>query len=262
MTHPSSLAETLDLDVEVLHEYHRDLIDWVASATVDRPRVVDLGAGTGTGAVALARRLPRAEVYAVDVSDEMLAHLRRRADEAGVGDRVHTVRADLDQPWPDLGPADLMWAAASLHHVGDPGRVLGQAHALLRPGGVLAVAELDSFPRFLADPAGAALEERCHAALARMRRERGMHLDADWGALLAGAGFAVEATRRTDLALDPPLPAATGRYALVSLQRMRHGLDGRVGAADLAALDAYAADLDRADLRVRATRTVWLARRP
>jgi trans-aconitate methyltransferase len=262
MSHPD-LAEILDLDADVLHEYHREVMAWVASLLPGRPRIIDLGAGTGTAALALARQVPDADVIAVDVSESMLEHLGRQARLLGVDGRVRTVQADLDQPWPALGPADLVWAAASLHHMADPGHALAQAFATLRPGGLLAVTELGSFPRFLPDPAGAALEERCHAALAQARTEAGMHMDEDWGARLAEADFTIEAERHVDIALRPPLPAAAGRYALVSLQRARHGLDGRLGASDLAALDAVLAELpDRDDLTVRTGRAVWLARRP
>ncbi len=241
----------------------REVITWVVSVLPDRPRIVDLGAGTGTGALALARRLPGAQVVAVDVSEPMLERIRHRAQALGVADRIRTVQADLDEPWPDLGPADLVWAAASLHHLADPGRALAQARAALRAGGVLMVTEIDSFPRFLPDEAGAALEERCHAALAEERAEAGMHMDEDWSARLAEAGFTVEAERRFDIALRPPLPAAAGRYARLCMERMRDGLADRIGAEDLATLDALAAGIaDRDDLTVRTTRTVWLARRP
>jgi hypothetical protein len=145
----------------------------------------------------------------------------------------------------------------------DPGRALTQTLTTLRPGGVLVVTEMDSFPRFLPDEAGSALEDRCHAALAELRAEAGMHMGEDWGVRLTEAGFTVEAEQHYDIALQPPLPATTGRYAQVSLQRIRHGLDGRLDANDLADLDAAAAGvLGRDDLIVRASRTVWLARRP
>jgi SAM-dependent methyltransferase len=266
----SDMAEVLDLDVEVLHEYHREVMTWAASLVPGRGRIVDLGAGTGNAALALARELPEAEVIAVDVSETMLEEIGRKAQALGVAGRVRTVQADLDQhPWPALGPADLVWAANSLHHVADPGHVLGHVFATLRPGGALMVTEVGTFPRFLADladPAGAAgagLEERGHAAMAEARAEAGMHMDEDWAARFAEAGFAVEAERRFDIVLRPPLPAAAGRYAQVSLQRIRHGLEGRLGADDLAALDAVAAGvLSRDDLTVRSSRTVWLVRRP
>lgn len=262
MTHPD-LAEILDLDAEVLREHHHEVITWVASLIPGRARVIDLGAGTGTGTLALARQLTDAEVVAVDVSEPMLEHIQRQALALGVADRVRTVQADLDGPWPAVGPADLVWAANSLHHVADPARALSRARTILRPGGVLAVAEMGSFPRFLPDQAGAALEERCHAALAEIRAEAGMHMDEDWGARLAEAGFTVQAERHYDIVLPPPLAAAAGRYAQVSLQRVRHGLDGRLSPSDLAALDAVVAGLPgRDDLTVRTSRTVWLARRP
>lgn len=259
----SHLAEILDLDADVLHQFHREVITWVSSLTPDRPLIIDLGAGTGTGALTLARQLPDAQVVAVDVSEPMLERLQQKAHALGIADRIRTVQADLDQPWPTLGPADLVWASASLHHMADPDRALAQVLTALRPGGMLAVTELDSFPRFLADDAGAALEERCHAALAEIRAEAGMHLGSDWGTRLARAGFTVEAERRFDIALQASLPADARRYAQVSLQHMRQRLDGRLDADDLAALDAAAAGIPgRDDLTVRATRTVWLAHRP
>jgi SAM-dependent methyltransferase len=261
--HGHDLAEVLDLDVEVLHEYHREVMTWAASLVPDRGQLIDLGAGTGTAALALARLRPDASVVAVDISEPMLEGIRHKARALGLAGRVRTVQADLDQPWPALGPADLVWAANSLHHVADPGRVLRCVHAALRPDGALMVTEGGSFPRFLPDPAGAALEERGHAALAQARREAGMHMDEDWTARFAEAGFTVEAERHFDVVLPPPLPPAAVRYAHVCLHRMRDGAEGRLGADDLAALEAAAASVaDRDDLTVRTSRTVRLARRP
>src|SRR5947209_3679869 len=170
-----NMIEMLDLDAEVLHEYFRDLIGWVGREAADRPRVVDLGAGSGTGSLALARELPGSTVTAVDVSAEMLAHLRSRADTDGLGDRIRTVEADLDQPWPDLGPTDVIWAASSMHHLAAPGQALASAFGALRPGGLLVIAELNSFPRFLAGTPDEGLEERGHAETAKRRHEAGLH---------------------------------------------------------------------------------------
>jgi SAM-dependent methyltransferase len=252
----------IDLDAEVLHEHHREVITWVASLVPGRPLVIDLGAGTGVATMALARQLPDAEVIAVDIDEDMLGHIKRKAEAADAAGRVRTVQADLDQPWPALGPADLVWAANSLHHVSDPGHALAEAHAVLRPGGVLVINEMDSFPRFLPDEDGAALEDRAQAAMAEIRAEAGLHMDEDWGARLVQAGFTVEIRRTFDISLPPPLPAAAGRYAQVSLQRWRQGLQDRLGPADLAALEEAAASApSRDDLVIRAVRTVWVGRR-
>jgi ubiquinone/menaquinone biosynthesis C-methylase UbiE len=263
------MADLLDLDAEVLSEYHREVADWVLAHLTGRARVLDVGAGTGTGTLALARQLPDAEVIALDVDEEMLKHIQDKARASGLADRIRVIQADLDQAWPDgLQPADLAWAANSLHHMGDPARAVAQIYQVLRPGGLLAVTELESFPRFLTDPAEAALEERIHAAMARARDEAGMHMHEDWPARFAEAGFAVESERRFVIALQPPPPnspeaASVTRYAMATLCRARHGLEDKLSAADIAAIDALAPVLPaRDDLTVRTSRTVWLARKP
>src|SRR5439155_18376036 len=95
------LADLLDLDAEVLSEYHREVAGWVSANLTERARVIDVGAGTGTGSLALARQLPDAEVIALDFDEEMLKHIQDKARAAGLADRIRTVQADLDQAWPD-----------------------------------------------------------------------------------------------------------------------------------------------------------------
>jgi SAM-dependent methyltransferase len=164
---------------------------------------------------------------------------------------------------------DLVWASASLHHLADPDRVLGDVFAALSAGGLLAVAELDSFPRFLPedpDPDHPGLEARCHAALAAAVAPAVPTRGSDWAPRLRKAGFTIEAERHFTIELTPPLPASAGRYAQVSLRRMRSGLGDKLSAEDLAALDTLIDSdgpdslLRRDDLTVRATRTVWIAR--
>src|SRR6476646_4868078 len=132
------LADLLDLDAEVLSEYHREVTEWVSSNLTERARVIDVGAGTGTATLALARKLPDAEVIALDVDEQMLKHIQDKARASGLADRIRTVQADLDQAWPDgMKTADLVWAANSLHHMGDPARAVAQIYQMLRPGGLL-----------------------------------------------------------------------------------------------------------------------------
>jgi ubiquinone/menaquinone biosynthesis C-methylase UbiE len=272
-TDSAGMAEVLDLDAEVLRPYLSEVIAWVQELAADLPlrRIVDLGSGTGTGALALAQRFAGADVVALDVSVQLLDRLEAKARDLGVADRIRTVQADLDAAWPAIDTADLVWASSSLHHMADPDRVLTEVFATLRPGGLLAVAELDSFPRFLPDDLGIGrpgLEARCHAALAERVAHDVPHLGADWGPSLTKAGFTIEAERTFAIDLLPPLPAATGRYAQASLRRFRSGMDGRLSADDLATLDTLIDSdgpdsvLRRDDLGVRTTRTVWMARRP
>jgi SAM-dependent methyltransferase len=275
----AGLAEVLDLDAEVLHSYLAEVTGLLAELTAAAPpqRLLDLGSGTGTGTLALLRQFKGADVTAVDLSASMLRRVTDKVGAAGIAaDRVRTVRADLDEAWPeDLGPVDLVWASASLHHLADPDRALAELLAALESGGLLAVAEMDAspFPRFLSEEVEAALgrpglEERLHAAVADQHASDVPYLGDDWGARLAAAGFAVEAERRFDIRLTAPLPAATGRYAQASLRRLRDHLQDRLSTEDLTALatlldgDGPESILRRDDLTVVAVRTLWVARKP
>jgi SAM-dependent methyltransferase len=272
-TDESSMAELLDLDAEVLHSYLSEVTAWIHQLAGDPPprRILDVGSGTGTGSFALLERFERADAIALDISAQLLHHLRGKARVRGVADRVRTVQADLDAGWPAVETVDLVWASSSLHHMADPDRVLTWVLGALHPGGLLVVAELGSFPRFLPDDIGfgrPGLEERCHTALAEALAAELPHLGSDWGRRLSLAGFTVETERHFVIDLTPPLPAPTGRYAQASLRRIRSHLDGRMSADDLTTLDTVidsdAPDgmLHRDDLTVRSARTVWVARRP
>ncbi|MFB9475917.1 class I SAM-dependent methyltransferase [Nonomuraea salmonea] len=269
----AAMAELLDLDAEVLQPHLAEVTAWIGELTADRPpfRLLDLGSGTGAGTFALLERFADAEVTAVDMSEDMLRHLEAKARERGVDKRVRTLQADLDSTWPEVGTVDLVWAAASLHHLADPDRVLGEVLAALRPGGLLVAVEMDSFPRFLPEDLGfgrPGLEGRGHAVLDERRAAALPTFGSDWGPRLAANGFTVEAEREFVIDLRHPLPPAATRYAEVALRRMRGSLDGTLAADDLAALDDLLAQdgprslSRRDDLSVRTRRTIWLARRP
>jgi SAM-dependent methyltransferase len=274
----AALTELLDLEGEVLAGYLTDLTGWIAAhAQPPVRRIVDLGAGTGTGTFALLRRFPDARVTAVDLDPGRLHRLRERACQLGLDDRIDVAAIDLDHPWPELrplnqGPADLVWASMSMHHMGDPDQALSQVLGLLRPGGSLALAETssrESFPRFLpADGDEGRLEDRVHDALATRHAEQVPELGSDWTTRLTAAGFTITAEQEFTVVLEQPLPPAAGRYAQLTLDRLRTGLADQLDPADQQALAALAAPdgpgsvRQRPDLTVRATRLAWLARRP
>lgn len=268
-----AMAEVLDFDAEVLHDYLAEVTAWVAELAGDRPRrrILDLGSGTGTGALALLQRFEGSEAIAMDVSEEMLQRLRANARKLGLVHRVRTVQADLDAAWPSVGGVDLVWASSSLHHMAHPDRVLRELFAVVEPGGVLVALELDSFPRFLPDDVGfgtPGLEERAHAALAPAQAEQLPHMGSDWGPRLTAAGFHIVAERTFVIELTPPLPPATARYAQASLRRLRSGVGDKLTDGDVRTLDTLLDStgpdgvLQRDDLTVRAVRSGWVARRP
>jgi SAM-dependent methyltransferase len=267
------MTSLLELDAEVLRDYWSAALDWVKDAADGTPRgrLLDLGAGTGTGALGLAERFPRAEVIAVDIEPGSLARLRDKALRLGLAGRVRAVEADLDGGWPDLGPLDLTWASMSLHHLADPGRALGDVLAATRPGGLIAVAEFAEPLRFLRSGAGLAdpgFEERLSDTLGHAHAEAMPTLGSAWAPRLAGAGWDITGERQFPVDLDPPAHPRAVEYARAWYTRLSEGLTDQLEPRDQAALTALLAEggpgalAHPGDLHIRGTRTVTIARRP
>ncbi|HJE58703.1 MAG TPA: class I SAM-dependent methyltransferase [Nocardiopsis listeri] len=112
----------------------------LAAPLPERPRVLDLGSGTGAATLVLAR-IEGARVTAVDVYTPFLEQLRAAAETEGVADRVdvrHGSMADLDD-LPD-GSFDLIWSEGAAYNIGF-GAALASWRRLLSPEGVLVVTE-------------------------------------------------------------------------------------------------------------------------
>ena len=65
---------------------------------VHRPKLVDVGTGSGCIALALAHELPDAEVYAVDLSDEALEIAHANAARLQLDKRVRFLQCDVLKP--------------------------------------------------------------------------------------------------------------------------------------------------------------------
>lgn len=68
------------------------------AATFPHPRIVDIGAGSGAIAVALAHHLPHAAITAVDLSERVLAVARENTTINGVDARIRFLVGDLLAP--------------------------------------------------------------------------------------------------------------------------------------------------------------------
>jgi ubiquinone/menaquinone biosynthesis C-methylase UbiE len=269
--HPGDLDgmnDLLILDGEVLDGYWTAALDWVrdAAAALAPARLLDLGAGTGNGALGLAQRFPAATVTAVDIEAGSLRRLGDRARELGLAERVRAVEADFDAGWPqDLGPLDLTWASMSLHHLADPAATLRDVLAATASGGLIAVAEFPEPLRFL--PAGlAGFEDRVLDVVAAARARDMPTLHSQWAPRLTEAGWQVTAERDFPVDLDPPAHPRAGDYARAWFSRLSHGLGDQLEPADQATLAGLLDDRGphslrgRTDLHIRGMRTVTLAR--
>jgi ubiquinone/menaquinone biosynthesis C-methylase UbiE len=164
----------------------RDRICELADPAAD-DRAVDLGAGTGLLALALAPTV--AEVIAVDISSRMLEHLRMRADaDAGAVQNVLPIVADLRRLPLDDDSATLVVSNYAFHHLDDAGKelALSEARRVLQPGGRLVICDmmfsLSLEPRDLRliTQKLAALARRGPAGLLRIARNAGRLLAGRW----------------------------------------------------------------------------------
>ncbi|MBP2414491.1 SAM-dependent methyltransferase [Arthrobacter stackebrandtii] len=266
-TTDAELADTLELDALILGSYLEEASAWAAELMPEAPAtIIDVGAGSGAGTLALARRFPEAQLTALDKSADMLERTLAAATEGGFGARTAGLQADLDGGWPASAAADLLWASSSLHELADPERTMAEMFAALNRGGVLLVVEMDALPSFLPDILAEdsaiepGLEGRLHAVLAA----RGWNHHPDWTAGLEGAGFAVE--RRHFPSEGSTTPELAARYGRAFLGRMASALEGSASPADLASLALLLGDgpesLERrGGLVVRGHRTGWAARK-
>jgi release factor glutamine methyltransferase len=144
------------------------VLDWVAShPRMNAPRILDVGTGSGAIALALATHLPTADITACDLSPAALDVARDNAERLGLSHRVHFLLSDLltspqlntnahfdaivsNPPYVPTTDAATMQPEVVDHEphtalfAGPTGldiyrRLIPQAHAALRPNGLLAL---------------------------------------------------------------------------------------------------------------------------
>lgn len=119
--------------------WRRRLAEAVAADLPRRGRVLDVGCGTGTLAIAIAAARPDAAVVGVDGDPEALAIAGAKPNATG----VTWARGMADELPADDDTADVVVASLLLHHLDRAAKraALREIARVLKPGGVLHVAD-------------------------------------------------------------------------------------------------------------------------
>ena len=114
-------------------------------AGIDREaplRVQDIGSGGGSSVFAACRLLPNAEIFATDISPQLLAMLATFVEPRDeLRGRVRPFCFDLHRRFFRQGTFDLVLGAAILHHLLDPRAALANVAASLKSGGRMVLVE-------------------------------------------------------------------------------------------------------------------------
>lgn len=103
--------------------------------------IADIGAGTGLFTLLFAESVgPAGTVYAVDIAEDFVSNVLRRADEGGYENVVGIVNSQKDTLLPP-GSVDVAFVCDTYHHFEYPKAMLESIHRALRPGGSLVVVD-------------------------------------------------------------------------------------------------------------------------
>jgi ubiquinone/menaquinone biosynthesis C-methylase UbiE len=114
---------------------------------------IDIACGTGALATAFARHVR--SIVGLDLTPAMLAVAQRTARDANARNAAFALGNAQEVPFPDAS-LDLALSSYALHHVPEPGRVIGEMSRVLKRGGRAGI--IDIFAQ--EDPLSAETHER------------------------------------------------------------------------------------------------------
>jgi ubiquinone/menaquinone biosynthesis C-methylase UbiE len=103
-------------------------------------RLIDCGCGPGSITVDLARTVAPGEAIGIDLREKALRQARTLAWERGITNVAFQAAALYQLPYAD-GSVDAAFACAVLQHLASPLAALKELRRVLKPGGVIGIAD-------------------------------------------------------------------------------------------------------------------------
>ncbi|MEP0908968.1 class I SAM-dependent methyltransferase [Leptolyngbya subtilissima ST-M1] len=116
-----------------------------------KPRIADLGCGSGASALLLAQRY-QSPVMAVDSSSVFIDELRERAKQLGLEHLIIPIQGDMAQLDWSVGSVDLLWSEGAAYNLGFE-QALKIWRPLLANSGIAVISELSWFTDNVPEPA-------------------------------------------------------------------------------------------------------------
>lgn len=106
--------------------------------------ILDVATGTGDLALALAKRIPAAQIVGVDLSAEMLRVAEKKVGERGMAAQIVLQQGDAEHLEFDDGSFDAVTVAFGVRNFEDIASGLREMRRVLKSGGQLVVLELST----------------------------------------------------------------------------------------------------------------------
>ena len=108
-----------------------------------KPRIADIGCGTGAGTLFLADKF-RSKVRAVDISRDFLDELDNRAKQRGLEHLVETIECDMKSLDWKPESIDLLWSEGAAYNLTFKGALKAWG-PLMAPNGIAVISEIGYF---------------------------------------------------------------------------------------------------------------------
>lgn len=152
-------------------------------------RVLDLACGPGIISCELARLAAPGQVTGVDLSPDLLVEARKAAESEGIDNVTFQQGNVYELDLPD-NEYDFVYARFLFQHLEHPAQALAQIQRVLKPGGILAILDIDDDWLTVYPEPGTFDAFTDRAARAQSSRGGDRHIGRKLGRQIAEAGYA------------------------------------------------------------------------